>query len=118
MKLLSIFLAALSLPAAGQDRQSAFATMRFGNILQVDLPRKWTYMDKNVADHLNTSSEAVAKVVGVAIAQGNNTILLAANAYDTRGKSKATLRISVRSAPGLTQSQMREFATQPLSVVE
>ncbi len=118
MKLLPILLAVLSLPAAGQDGRSAFATVRFGDILQVDLPRNWTYMDKNVADHLNTSSEAVAKLAGVIIAQGDNTILVAANAYDTRGKSKATLRISVRSVPGITQSQMHEFATQPPSVVE
>ena len=75
-------------------------------------------MDKGVSDHLNTSSEAVANLAGVNIAQGDNKILVAANAYDSQGKSKATLRISLRAAPGVTQAQMREFSTQAQSAIE
>jgi len=111
-------IAALSLPALGQSGRSAFATVRFGELVQVDLPRNWTYMDRSMADHMNSSSEAAAKLAGVAIEQGDNTILVAANAYDSKGKSKATLRISVRAAPSVTQAQMRELVTQPTSDIE
>jgi hypothetical protein len=106
------------MPVAAQGNRSAFATVRFGEAVQVDLPRSWTYMDKGVSDHLNTSSEAVANLAGVNIAQGDNKILVAANAYDSQGKSKATLRISLRAAPGVTQAQMREFSTQAQSAIE
>ncbi|MHB1085655.1 MAG: hypothetical protein ACYCZA_12565 [Thiobacillus sp.] len=118
MKLLLVLIAFIALPAVAQSGRSAFATVRFGEVVQVDLPRNWTYMDKSVADHLNTSSEAVASLAGVTIAQGDNTILVAANAYDGQGKSKATLRISVRAAPGLTQAQMRELSVQPLGTID
>lgn len=118
MKLLLILIAFVSLPALAQDGRSAFATVRFGQVVQVDLPRNWTYIDKKIADHLNTSSEAIGNFAGVNIAQGDNTILVAANAYDSQGKSKATLRISVRASPNITQAQMRELSSQPASIIE
>ena len=102
MKLLLVLISFMSLPAFAQDARSAFATVRFGQVVQVDLPRNWTYIDKKIADHLNTSSEAMGKFAGIDIAQGDNTILVAANAYDSKGKSKATLRISVRATPNIT----------------
>ena len=118
MKLLLILIAFVSIPAVAQGGRSAFATVRFGQVVQVDLPRNWTYIDKKIADHLNTSSEAMGNFAGVNIAQGDNTILVAANAYDSQGKSKATLRISVRAAPNITQAQMRELSSQPAGIIE
>lgn len=118
MRLLLIFIAAISLPVFGQNGRSTFATVRFGELVQVDLPKNWTYMDRRVADHLNTSSEAVIKLAGVSVGQGDNKILVAANAYDSQGKSRATVRISVRAAPSVTQSQIRELATQSTVTIE
>ena len=75
-------------------------------------------MDKRIADHMNTSAEAAGNYAGLSIAQGNNEILVAANAYDSQGRSKATLRISSRNAASMTQAQMRELAAQPAPVVQ
>jgi hypothetical protein len=118
MKALLCLLALVTAAAFGQAGKSAFATVTFGNGVQVDLPRNWTYMDKRVADHMNTSSEADANLAGLSVSQGDNEILVAANAYDSQGKSKATLRISVRVAPSMSQAQMRELAAQPSSATE
>ena len=118
MKLLLCLFALVTATAFGQAGKSAFASVKFDGGVQVDLPRNWTYMDKRVADHMNTSSEVVANLAGLSVSQGDNEILVAANAYDSQGKSKATLRISVRAAPSMSQAQMRELAAQPASVTK
>ncbi len=118
MKPLVCLLALVTAVAFGQDGKSAFATVKFGGGVQVDLPRNWTYMDKRVADHMNTSSEATANLTGLSLNQGDNDTLVAANAHDGQGKSKATLRISMRAAPSMSQAQMRELAAAPPSATE
>ena len=55
-------------------------------------------MDAADASSLNTSSEAMAELVGTEVGQGNNAILLAGNAFDAVKQSVATLRVSVRSS--------------------
>lgn len=117
MKILICLLILVTSTAYGEGGKSAFATVKLRD-LQVDLPRSWTYMDKRVADHMNTSSEAAVNLTGLSLSQGDNEILVAANAYDDQGKSKATLRISLRTAPSMSQAQMRELAAQPASVTE
>lgn len=94
-------------------QKSAFATARFGNAVQVDLPRNWTYLDPVIASHLNTASEATGKIVGLALPQGDNQVLVAANAHDSGGKTRATLRVSVRADQNLTQAHMKEASAMP-----
>lgn len=110
MKHYVALLAFATLTGTSTAQQRSFATVRFGDVVQVELPRTWTYMDKALASHLNTSVEALGKVVGLSLPQGNNVILVAANAHDSVGKTKATLRISMRTEPGIAQSQLRELA--------
>jgi hypothetical protein len=118
MKNLAIAISVAVASSACLAQKSAFATLRFGDLVQVDLPRNWTYLDPNVAAHLNTSSEAVGKTIGIDSPQGNNAVLAAANAYDSAGKTKATLRVSYRAETGLSQAQMRELARLSPSEVE
>ena len=118
MKYSLIVLVLATLAETSSAQHSAFATVRYGDAVQVELPRNWTYMDSAVASHLNTSSEAVAKVVGLTLPQGNNVVLVAANAHDSAGKSKATLRVSMRTEPGLTQAQMRELVRSSPAEIE
>jgi len=120
MKHLAIAIA-VALAAASSAcfaQKSAFVTLRFGDLVQVELPRSWTYLDPKVASHLNTSSEAVGKTLGIDLPQGDNAVLAAANAYDSAGKTKATLRVSYRAEPGLTQAQIRELARSSPTEIE
>ncbi len=110
MKYLAIAIAIATASSVCFAQKSAFATVRFGDLVQVVLPRSWTYLDPNVASHLNASTEAVGKSIGIALPQGDNVVLVAANARDSTGKTKATLRVSYRAEPGLSQVQMRELA--------
>lgn len=102
----------------GAGNESSFARVKLNNDVQVDLPRTWTYLDKNIADHLNTTSEAISNQISIPLNQSNNEILVAANAYDSQGKSKATFRISSRKVPSLTQLQMKEIAEKQSKTVE
>jgi hypothetical protein len=112
-----IALASLMSPQS-QAANSAFATVQFGEVAQIALPRSWTYMDKQVADHLNTSSEAVGRLSGLTINQGDNKVLVAANARDSKGKTKATIRLSVRMGPSPTQADVRDLAKEPPNAIE
>lgn len=118
MKHLAIAIAIAAASSSCFAQKSAFATLRFGDLVQVDLPRSWTYLDPTVASHLNTSSEAVGKTIGIDLPQGDNAVLAAANAHDSAGKTKATLRVSYRAEPGLSQAQMRELARSSPTEIE
>lgn len=71
-----------------------------------------------LAAHLNTSSEAQTGTLGLPVPQGNNVILAAANAYDSAGKTRATLRVSARTEQGPTQTQIREFSRRSQAEIE
>lgn len=101
-----------------QAANSSFATVQFGDITQISLPRNWTYLDNEVAGHLNSSSEAMARIAGVYINQGDNKILVAANAYDTAGKSRATLRLSIRAVQCPKQQDLRKLAEQSSQAIQ
>jgi len=112
MRALSLFcvLAFFVIPSYATD--SSFGTVRFSNVARIDLPRNWTYLDKEIAAQLNTSSEATGRILGIPINQGDNTILVAGNASDGKGKPRATIRLSVRARPSPSQQQFRELAKQ------
>jgi hypothetical protein len=74
---------------------SAFAHFRFGSDVSIDVPRNWYFLDENIRQNLNTYSEAVVRLAGITANQGNNQILIAANAYTTSKKPSATMRLSV-----------------------
>lgn len=78
------------------DGPSVFVRLLFGSDVSIEVPRNWTFLNQNIRQHLNTYSEAVAKFSGIDVNQGNNQILLAANAYTVDKKPSATLRLSVR----------------------
>lgn len=118
MKALSVLALTCLLHAHCFAAKSAFATVEFDRIAQVALPTSWTYMDKQVAEHLNTSSEAAGRVAGLELSQGDNKILVAATAYDAQGKTLATLRLSVRMEAGSGQAELKELAKQSQASVE
>jgi hypothetical protein len=105
-------------PVAAQDSRSAFALIRFGEQVQAELPRNWTYLDKQLARDLNTASEAIAKNAGIPVNQGDNMVLVSVNALDGQRRTRATLRISLRVAQTITQAQMQALAQQPASEIQ
>lgn len=113
MKVLPLFVVLAVLMPSSQAANSAFVTLQFAEVAKIALPRNWTYLDKQIADHLNTSVEASGRIAGFSIKQGDNKILVAANAYDETGKSKATVRLSVRMGQSPSQDDFRELAKQP-----
>jgi len=78
------------------DSQSTFIRLQFGEDASIEVPRNWIFLDQNIRHHLNTYSEAATKLAGINVNQGNNQILVAANAYTSDKKPSATMRLSVR----------------------
>jgi hypothetical protein len=87
---------------------STFARLQFGNDVSIEVPRNWTFLDKNMRQHLNTYSEAVSKFAGIDVNQGNNQILVAANAYTNDKKPSATMRLSVRVGTFPVQTEIKD----------
>lgn len=89
------------------DGASTFVRLQFGSDVSVEVPRNWIFLDQNIRQHLNTYSEAVAKFSGIDVNQGNNQILVAANAYTNGKKPSATMRLSVRVGSFPTQADIK-----------
>lgn len=96
------------------DGQSTFIRLQFGNDASIEVPRHWTFLDQNIRQHLNTASEAVAKFAGIDVNQGNNQILVAANAYTTNKKPSATIRLSVRVGVFPSQAEIKNADSNEL----
>lgn len=96
---------------------STFARFRFGSDVSIDVPRNWYFLDENIRKNLNTYSEAVVRLAGITAAQGNNQILIAANAYTTSKKPSATMRLSVRKGEFISQSEVRKADPKDLEVM-
>ena len=91
--------------------ESTFVKMEYGDILSVEVPRHWTFMDENSKKNMNNFSEAVAKLNNINLNQGNNNILISANSYNQSSNFPiATLRVSVKPGKTLTQDDIREIA--------
>ena len=86
---------------------STFAHFRFGSDVSIDVPRNWYFLDKNIRQNLNTYSEAVVRLAGISVGQGDNQILIAANSYTTSKKPSATMRLSVRKGNFISQNEVR-----------
>jgi hypothetical protein len=95
--------------AFAQGGKSEFVRVQFSSVASIEVPRNWTFLDQNLRQHLNTNTEATLKLSGLNIAQGDNRILVAANAYSSNKKPSATMRLSVRRADSPTQDEMREL---------
>lgn len=96
---------------------SSFFTKDFNGIT-VSLPKSWKWMDHADAESLNTNTEAVGESVGMKIDQGNNTILVAGNAFNDAEDSVATVRLSARSAPTISQAELRLALNDPQTNIE
>jgi len=96
------------------DGMSTFARLQFGNDASIEVPRNWTFLDMNIRQHLNTYSEAVAKFAGIDVNQGNNQILVAANAYTKDKKPSATMRLSVRVGAFPAQAEIKDADSNEL----
>lgn len=99
--------------STAMSQKSSFAVLQFGEDITIEVPRDWTYLDDNMKRHINTFSEAVLKLSGISLNQGDNKILVAANAYTRYSTPSATLRLSVRpkdAKESITQSEMRQEA--------
>ncbi len=117
MILRAVFLCVLSLlldnGAFAQRAKSTFVRLEFAGVASIEVPRNWKFLDAELRRHLNTSTEATLKISGLSITQGDNHILVAANAYSSNRHPSATLRLSVRFAESPTQAKIREFAQLP-----
>lgn len=103
-----------SLGCFATDGMSTFVRLQFGNDVSIEVPRNWIFLDMNIRQHLNNYSEAVVKFAGVDVNQGNNQILVAANAYTKYKKPSATMRLSVRAGSFPTQTEIKEANTDEL----
>jgi hypothetical protein len=98
---------ALASACFAADGASTFARLQFGKDASIEVPRNWTFLDQNIRQHLNTHSEAVAKFSGIDVNQGDNQVLVAANAYTTDKKPSATMRLSVRAGSFPSQAEIK-----------
>lgn len=96
----------LSWTANAQDEY--FAQLDFDGTASIEVPRNWTFLDKNLRRHLSTGSEATIRLAGIASNSNENIILVAGSAYTSFKTASATLRLSTRRGPALTQADMRE----------
>jgi len=87
------------------EGKSTFVRLQFGKDVSIEVPRNWYFLDQNIRQHLNTYSETVAKLSGIDVNQGNNQILIAANAYSNDKKPSASMRLSVRGIADACPSQ-------------
>jgi hypothetical protein len=94
---------------------SSFAKLQFGERISLEVPRNWRFLNKEIRDHLNTGAEAAARLAGINSAQGDNQILMAAQAFTSGTTPAATLRLSARPGPAPTQAEVREVAKLPKS---
>lgn len=98
--------------AIAGENHSAFERKAFDRV-SISLPRNWRWMGASDAQALNTNSEALTESVGVGVGQGNNTILVAGNAFNDARVSVATVRLSVRSGPTIGQAELRDALKEP-----
>lgn len=76
--------------------------------IKIKLPRNWNYNNKQINDHLNTLTESVLKLNKYDIDQGNNQILAAGSlTLKPNDGTVATVRLSVREEPSLSQKDLR-----------
>lgn len=108
---MGIFIAVGCFAAEGM---STFARLQFGNDASIEVPRNWIFLDENISQHLNTYSEAIAKFAGIDANQGNNQILVAANAYTKDEKPSATMRLSVRVGVFPAQAEIKDADSNEL----
>jgi hypothetical protein len=80
--------------------QSLFQQHTFAGGITIQIPKNWKVLDTSTTQQLDTNAEATT-----GITQGNNKILLAANLYLAESVPSATIRLSVRNGPTLTESQ-------------
>lgn len=113
MKVLAGIVLLLCCAALNHAAESAFITMDLGGIATLAIPKSWTLTDAKISEHTNASSEAAARLGGLEINRGDNRVLVAANAFDSKGNVQATIRLSVSPAPGISQADMRELAALP-----
>jgi hypothetical protein len=95
---------------------SAFETRTLGSGISIAAPKDWRWMGTADASYLNTGSEAALDSIGVEAGQGNNTVLLAGNAFNNEKQSVATMRVSVRSSAEMSQDDMREGLKESTAV--
>lgn len=105
--LLIISLILLASPLAHAS-DSSFGKIDNG-VVSVEVPKSWTFLDSNMKNHMNNFSEAVAKANNINLNQGNNFILVAANAYTSSSKPAATLRVSIRPGKFPSQKEMKQL---------
>lgn len=89
------------------NNASTFLRLQFGNDVSIEVPRNWKFLNQNTMQNLNTYSEAVAKFAGIDANQGDNQILVAANAYTNGKKPSATMRLSVRVGSFPSQDEIK-----------
>ncbi len=115
--LFGVFLLIAGVLNNANAENSTFSHFRFGSDVSIDVPRNWYFLDKNIRQHLNTYSESVVRLAGISVAQGNNQILIAANAYTTSKKPSATMRLSARKGEFISQSEVRGADSKGLEMM-
>ena len=98
---LLLALALLTHHSIAQDARSAFQNISLGNLVSINMVHDRQYLDRKVADHLNTASEARSHLAGIVVPGSKVTTkydCVAANARNSAGKTLATLRVSMRES--------------------
>lgn len=114
MKYILVILLILFSSSFADASDSSFGKIDNG-VVSVEVPKHWTFLDNNMKNHMNSFSEAVAKANNINLNQGNNYILVAANAYTSSSKPSATLRVSIRPGKFPSQKEMKQLTQVPKS---
>jgi len=88
---------------------SAFAKLDFGGMIYIEVPRNWTYLTDNITKHIDTGSEATIRLAGISPNNGQNSILIAGNAYTSYRTTSGLFRLSVRYGSSPVQEDMRKL---------
>jgi hypothetical protein len=101
-RLLSLIL--LTFLHAASFGQGPFHQHTFAGGFAIQIPTNWKVLDASITQQLAANTEAKT-----GLAQGNNEILLAANLSQDKPNPSATVRLSVRHAPTLTEHQFQSI---------
>lgn len=92
-----------------------FVSLRFPSGIQLDVPRNWTFLNDNIKNAIQASSEAMIDLTNSTFPKAEQNILVAANGYSTLKEAAATLRLSTRKIETLSQREVLDLSESEIN---
>jgi hypothetical protein len=74
----------------------SFLKLGFGESIFIEVPKNWTYRNKNIRDNIQVSVDSWVALEKLPVFKSENIILMMANTYTEGSTSSALVRLSVR----------------------